>query len=374
MKLLFCLLLLIPIMAFSQSKFTFSGKVISVQGESIALANITLDKHNKYAVAKEDGSFQINRLNSGDYVVTISAIGFKTINQNITINSNMRMEFVMREEVQNLKDVTVVGKTEAREISEKAITISSLDVKIVADQALGAEEVLKTSTGIVVRQNGGLGSSFNINLNGLTGQAVRIYYDGIPVQVFGGGIQLNNIPVDALERIDVYKGVIPIDIGTDALGGGINLVPLQLEGNYLRTSYSVGSFNTHRFTFNGQKSFNESIAVSVLSYFNYSDNDYSMSNIPNLVETLLPDGSVGGVTEERIDTRRFHDQHTSAYIEGALKIKNVSWADRLELTSSFSHRFDEIQQGTFIINTSVGEAEREVNTFAQRLNYKKKLF
>lgn len=367
-------LLLLPILSFAQANFTISGGIIDASKNPIPYANIILTEKGKYAVSDEAGRFVIKNIKAGTYQIKIRAIGFITDTQTIEISKNLSLSIALIEKVEDLDDVTVFGKTKAKKQTEKAITISSLDIKQLQNQALGTEEVLKTTTGLIVRQSGGLGSNLNINLNGLTGQAVRVYYDGIPLQVYGSSLQLNNIPVDALERVDVYKGVMPIELGTDALGGGINLVPSQQSNDYLRTSYSFGSFNTHRVSFNGRKSFSDKTSISTIAYLNYSDNDYRMNDIPNLVVNNLPDGSPGGVTEERIDTRRFHNQHISGYIEAALLIKDLTWADRLEFVSSYSQRDDEIQHGRFIISTSVGEAERKINALAQRIDYRKSFF
>ncbi len=374
MNRLFIIFLLLPLCAIGQSRFSISGNIQDANGDPIPFVTIALNKKNKYAVSDNAGNYEITAVRNGTYTLTVGSLGFKTVEESITVESNLTLNFQLEEAIENLDDVTVFGKSEAKIQSEKAITISSLDIKQLQDLAIGTEEVLKTSTGVVVRQSGGLGSEVNINLNGLTGQAVRVYYDGIPLQVYGQGIQLNNIPVDALERIDVYKGVMPVDIGTDALGGGINLVPSTTNKDYLRTSYSIGSFNTHRLTFNGRKSLSERVSLGSIAYLNHSDNNYLMRNVPNLTEIILPDGSVGGVTEEIIDARRFHDKHLSAYIEAALQIKDLSWADRLEFATSFSSRNDEIQQGRYIVSTSVGEAERKISAIAQRLDYRNKLF
>ncbi|WP_299528799.1 TonB-dependent receptor [Ulvibacterium sp.] len=366
--------LLFPIMALSQNRYTITGTVLDSNGAPVAFANVVLSKGNKYAVVEQNGTYRIKNVRRGSYEVSVSSLGFETITRNITVSENLTLNFELSESVENLDDVTVTAKSEATNISQKAITISSLDVKQVADLSLGAEEVLRTSTGVVVRQSGGLGSNLNINLNGLTGQAVRIYYDGIPIQVFGNGIQLNNIPVDALERVDVYKGVMPVDVGTDALGGGINLVPAQQNQDYLRASYSIGSFNTHRATLNANRNLNDNTSLSVLSYFNYSDNDYTMRNIPSIIENVDENGDVISVSEEVIEADRFHNRHTSAFAEVSLKLKNRSWTDLFAISTSISSRFDEIQQGNFIINTAVGEAERDIIGFNQRLEFRKKLF
>tara|TARA_B100000809_G_scaffold265970_1_gene326593 strand:+ start:249 stop:2639 length:2391 start_codon:yes stop_codon:yes gene_type:complete len=374
MKYLFLLLfVLLPFMLFSQNSFTITGIVTDSFGDAMPFANIVLNKNSKYAVSDKNGSFKVQDIQKGIYQIKTSTIGFQTDIRTIEVTENINLVIKLQEEVEDLNDIVIYTKSESKRQTEKAITISSLNMKQLQNLALGTEEVLKTTTGIVVRQSGGLGSNVQINLNGLTGGAVRVYYDGIPLEVYGGGIQINNIPVDALERVDIYKGVMPIDVGTDALGGGINLIPLQQSRAYLRTSYSVGSFNTHRVTFNGLKNINEKLAVSTISYFNYSDNNYRMRNIPNLTETVLSDGTIVA-NEERINTRRFHNQHISGFIEVKLRIKNLKWADRLEFGSSYSRREDEIQLGRFIINKAVGEAKREISAFAQRIDYRKTFF
>ncbi|MEM1327756.1 MAG: TonB-dependent receptor plug domain-containing protein [Bacteroidota bacterium] len=220
--------------------------VVELENELAIGANIALEGTSFLAATDVDGRFQFSAVPFGNYTIKITYVGAEELAQEIAVKSKKEaFKFELFPIAVALEVATVSAKSNASEMSSQPISISSLDTKAFNSQALGAEEVLKRSSGVVVRQQGGLGSATSINLNGLTGQAVRIYYDGIPLQVFGGGVQINNIPVDALERMDVYKGVMPIDVGTDALGGGINLVPFRSFNEYLRTSYTIGSFNTH---------------------------------------------------------------------------------------------------------------------------------
>lgn len=347
---------------------TLTGTVTDQKSNPIPGTTILLKYTSLGAITDENGNYTISNVPEGDYILIVSSVGFENATRKISITSDqtLNIDFALIESMQELNEVVVMGKSESRMLSEEPIAVNSLGTKPLLGQAMGAEELLKTTTGVVVRQNGGLGSKVNINLNGLSGQAVRIYFDGIPFNVFGGGFQLNTIPIDALERVDVYKGVMPITVGTDALGGGINLIPARKEFDYLHTSYTIGSFNTHRFSFSGNKQIREHISFSILSYFNYSDNDYKMRDIENInEETGQP---------EFIDVHRFHNRHISTYIEGAIKINDTRWTDRLELATSYAFRDDEIQHGAFITPTAVGELTTRFGTFMQRLDYTKKLW
>ncbi|MGF1636230.1 MAG: TonB-dependent receptor [Cyclobacteriaceae bacterium] len=351
-----------------------NGTVKNLHGESIPGIAIVLIEENKGAISDEQGFYELILPSTGSYSILITGLGYKKQIHLVHIVAGKTTVFNihMEEDPKQMEEVVVLGKSESREVSEEPIKINSLSSQTFLAQAMGAEELLKTSTGVIVRQNGGLGSNININLNGLSGQAVRIYYDGIPMNIFGDAFQLNTIPIDALARMDIYKGVLPIDIGTDALGGGINLVPYQKDHDYVKTSYTFGSFNTHRFSFSGNKHLKNNLSFSVLSHFNYSANNYKMRNIRNITEQILSDGSIVPGTDEFINARRFHSAHTSVYIEGALRQTDLKWADKFELVTSYASREDEIQHGAYILRTSVGEAITKNATLSQRVDYKKK--
>lgn len=46
----------------------------------------------------------------------------------------------------------------------------------------------------------------------------------MPQEGVGSSFGLNNIPVNFAERIEIYKGVVPVGFGTDAIGGVINII------------------------------------------------------------------------------------------------------------------------------------------------------
>src|SRR5699024_4354917 len=103
------------------------------------------------------------------------------------------------------------------------------------------------------------GSDYAINLNGFTGRHVKIFMDGVPMEGMGSSFQLNNIPINMAQRIEIYKGVVPIELGADALGGAINVITNKRNKSYADFSYSYGSFNTHKTNLNlgysGKKGF-----------------------------------------------------------------------------------------------------------------------
>ena len=84
-------------------------------------------------------------------------------------------------------------------------------------------------------------------VDGFSGKHVKVFIDGVPQEGVGSSFGLNNIPVSFAKRIEVYKGVVPVGFGTDALGGVINIVTEKQPRRWFAdASYSYGSFNTHK--------------------------------------------------------------------------------------------------------------------------------
>lgn len=104
--------------------------------------------------------------------------------------------------------------------------------------------------GVKLRVNSGVGSDYNFTLNGFSGRQVKFFMNGLAMDNFGDAFSINNLPANMVERAEVYKGVLPVGLGADALGGAVNVITRK-TANYLDVSYSFGSFNTHKASING---------------------------------------------------------------------------------------------------------------------------
>ena len=162
--------------------------------------------------------------------------------------------------------------------------------------------MLSPSTPVKIREEGGVGSAVQLNLNGFTGQHVKVFIDGMPLDNSNTSFGLNNIPAGFASQLQVYKGVVPVDFGGDAIGGVINIVTDHSPRTYVDASYSYGSFNTHRSNialgWTGKRGF----VVRFNAYQNYSDNDYK-------VKTQWTDLSNSTISNEEGWFRRFHDRY-----------------------------------------------------------------
>lgn len=222
-----------------------------------------------------------------------------------------------------LQKVTVVGRSATQLVNRQAYNVTAIDAKKFYNSTLDLAHALDRVSGVRVRETGGLGSSFNFSLNGFSGNQVRFFLDGIPMDNFGSSFQINNIPINFAERVEVYKGVVPVWLGSDALGGAVNIVTGGKFKNYVDVSYAYGSFNTHRSNINAAFTSQKGFTVQVNAFQNYSDNDYKVTLEVADINT--------GKYYPATTVKRFHDKYHNETIITNIGFVGKPWADKLLL-------------------------------------------
>lgn len=134
-----------------------------------------------------------------------------------------RKDSVDFKKTQHLGEVVVRGN-QVKRGNSSAFNVTAVDIRRLRNTNLDLAHILDRVSGVKVREDGGLGSGVSINLNGFTGKHVKQFIDGVPMDGSSSSFGINNIPASFANRIEVYKGVVPVDFGGDALGGAINIV------------------------------------------------------------------------------------------------------------------------------------------------------
>lgn len=353
------------------NKSSIKGQVSDDQKEGIPTATVRLFPINRIQATDQKGKFNLTDLAAGNYTIQISAIGFKKIEQKISIKENQELllNFSMKEAQNDLNDVSIAGKTESRKAKEAGFAVNSIDLKQYANTTNDLNQILNRSAGVKVREQGGLGSDFEFSINGLSGGHIKFFIDGIPMESYGSGMTLNNFPVNLAERVEVYKGVVPAYLGSDALGGAVNIITKKNKGKSLDLSYSAGSFNTHRAGLTGSFTDDKTgITTNVSSYYNYSDNNYYMYNNPSanaLIELPIPGGF-----EQVEKLRRFHDQYESFMGQVEAGISNKKWADVFVAGVTYTSNYKQRQTGA-TQQKVIGKMTNEGHNIIPSIRYRK---
>lgn len=315
----------------------------------------------------DQGNFHFTALPFGEYLLTVRYIGYKTQQLPVFLSQDKPIEnlqVTLIEEYQIIEDIIVFGKSETQQIKEQAIRSVVMDIRAVAEQPATLAELMNRSPGVRIRQTGGLGSSADISLSGFQGKSIRYFRDGIPMDYLGESFSIGSLPVNMLERIEIYKGVLPTHLGADALGGAVNMITHTQQQNQLRLSYEGGSFNTHRLNLNAYyNNASNTYFTGLDAYFNHSDNDYK-------AKVMVTDPETRNQTQENLPL--FHNAYTSRFIQVYGGLKNRTWADELKLELSYFHMDREIQHPT-LMNESYGAMTAAQHTFIPAIRYKKNL-
>ncbi len=125
----------------------------------------------------------------------------------------------------------------------------TIDTRRYADETQSVAEALGDSIGVSVRRFGGLGAFSTVSIRGSSANQVQIYIDGIPVsRAQNEAVNLADMPIDALERMEVYRGTTPARFGVAGIGGIVNLVTKPPSATaHTSASASYGSFQTRKF-------------------------------------------------------------------------------------------------------------------------------
>ena len=145
-------------------------------------------------------------------------------------------------------EVFVTGQikpTILSDVIQKSIIISKKDIEMQAANNL--KDLLEKQLNMSVTVDNILGSS--VSIQGISGQNVKILIDGVPViGRLNGNIDLTQINLNNIERVEIIEGPLSVDYGTDALAGTINLITDKQLNDGFSSTYNlyyetVGQYN-----------------------------------------------------------------------------------------------------------------------------------
>jgi len=360
----FCVFYLCVGVLYAQQVATVKGR-ISAGEEPIVGAVVQLKELKKYAVADAQGNFSLLvPYRKAPYTFTIESMGYKTQEQTLIVAQPVVvLNVAMEEEITALTGITVEAITPIKQVEKSAYNVAAIDATKLTPLNSNAADMLAKASGVKVRETGGVGAESQINLNGFTGQHVRTFVDGVPISR-ASSFQIGNIPTELIDRIEIYKGVVPVTFGSDALGGAVNIVTRRSNAQYANLSYTFGSFNTHKSTLNVGAPLTDNIGIELNAYQNYSDNSYK-------VLTHYLDLTKGIYSKDRQWFKRFHDRYHNEVIIGKVNIFKEPWADKLSFSLNYNQEYKQIQNAN-LMQIVFGGKYQTSYTYSTGIEYEKK--
>lgn len=352
----------------TNAQHKISGTVYDENNEVVRSSQIKLlnKKTKRYTQTGADGKYAFDDLANGEYKLIIirgkveETFLLKVSDNDFDYNIHLSDASDIK-----LNQVNIVKlKSVKNELEKQGFAMNVIETAEAATRNIQTNELLDRTVGIKVRQNGGLGARVDYNLNGMSGNSVSVFIDGLPLSTYGSSFNLESIPPALIERIEVYKGVIPGHLSDDAMGGAINVVLKKGARNTLNASISYGSFNTTQSNVFGFYRAKSGFTTKVSGFYNYSDNDYKVSG--DHVYNILPNGR-----HEYITAKRFNDAYKSYGGRIEVGFSDVKWADQFMISYNRSNDYNEIQHGQYMTTPYKGRfSESEGNVLG--MTYEKK--
>ena len=324
----FLLLLLTTSSLWAQNTAELSGKITDKATQKPLIgADIYLKELKKGANADAQGNYHLKDIPEGNYTIIGSYLGYQTFSKKIYLKGQEHLDISLKEQAEEISGVTVSGKSIAHQKKEESMPVTVIDMSNMRGTVSNVQDILAKTVGVTLRTSGGVGSSSRISVRGLEGKRIGFFIDELPMSEQTDYLDINDIPIDMIDRIEIYKGVVPARFGGSSLGGAINIVIREYPDKYADLSYGYESFNTHR----AQAVFKRNLKARGLVFgigggYTTSDNNYTF-NSPY---------------REGLRITRNHDKYRKYIIGGSFKAKKW-WFDEVEFEPVVVKTYKEIQ-------------------------------
>ena len=281
----------------AQVKLSLSGRIVSDSGEAIAYATVVLTTEGKQVAGgatNSNGEFTLFAP-AGEYLFSARYIGYKSIEREVVLDTNTKLEDIILEaESTKIDEVVVTAQLIRREADRFVVDVANSPMSLGKD----GEELLKSSPGVWIQDDA-------ISINGNAGSKVYINEREVKMEKQQLIAYLRSLRADDIQRIEVIPqsgadydasssgGIIKIttkrnlDMG---LMGTASLVTQATKGMYnimpsLSLNYTQGKVNAYGRVWVGTNGQN---------YITSEHTDYANSTVIDAESTLDNDSFWGG--------------------------------------------------------------------------------
>ena len=340
-KFIHLLVLLFSVSITAQNGYELMGTITDKATQKpLYQATIYIKELKKGTTTTAQGVYHFQHLPQGTYTVEFSYLGYRTYTKKIAVKGSTRFDVALKEETQEIAEVVLSAKSKAHLIKEQSMPVSVIDISSLRGTVSSVQDILAKTVGITLRTSGGVGSSSRISVRGLEGKRIGFFIDELPLSEQTDYIDINDIPVDMIDRIEIYKGVVPARFGGSSLGGAINIVIREYPDKYADLSYGYESFNTHKVQGVFKRNLKErGYTLGIGGGYTTSDNNYTFDS----------------PYRKGLRITRNHDKYRKYIIGGSFKAKKW-WFDKVEFEPVLVKTYKEVQGIEYDIREAYSES------------------
>ena len=320
--------------------------------------SVILENSNIGTISNHIGMFRMKLPSKSSRRIKVQYMGYESrniiLNKKLCVNDSICCNVELQPKNNILSDVIVLGKSKAQRHREVPSAITIIDNQELKYKTATLNEILDNAAGIKVAQQGGLGNASRIIIQGMDGKRIGIFINGMPMGN-SDEFQLSSIPIDMVDEVEIYKGIIPAWLGGDGLGGAVNIRLKDFKKNHLEMAFEAASYNTYIGSLQLKHYLGKtSTALHAGATMNYAKNNYSFSSPFELGRII----------------HRDHD----AYTHGGFNVGISSqqwWFDQFDLTLSADYYRKEIQGGLMNVQNNIQHAFTRTRSASTSLSLEK---
>ena len=208
-----------------QANLSLKGYILSAETLSpVENASLNILETLFKTTTSNNGQFGMSNIPQGSYDIKVSAPGYRdTVITGIEIYPDITttVDVVMRPRIYPLGKITV--RATRQELHPDPVEIIGRRT-IEESRAANLPELLESIEGLYIQENGS-GGQASVRIRGGQAEHVLILVDGLKINSSGNGrADLNSIPLEMIESVEIYKGGASAEYGPDAMAGAINII------------------------------------------------------------------------------------------------------------------------------------------------------
>ena len=248
---LLAMVVIMPFLAMAQ--YAISGKVMDgTTGEALTGAHIILENRLNSSVTSQNGEFTIKQLTKGTYILTISYVGYETLEQKVVVEANANVMIKLTPSV-NLQDEVIIQGTRANE--RTPMTVQNITKAEIKSLNMGQDVpfLINSSPSVVTTSDAGTGIGYTgMRIRGSDMNRINITINGVPLnESETHAVYWVDLPDFAsnVDNIQIQRGVGTSTNGAGAFGATINLQTNKPSTEpYAELGQTFGSFNSRKST------------------------------------------------------------------------------------------------------------------------------
>ena len=175
---------------FCQGQFYISGIVSDDKGEVIPNVNVIIKGTSKGTSTNFDGNFTL-KLPKGTSILVFTGIGLEIKKLKVDSSfSSKKLKIRLKYSSIQLNEIEIITESKSSKIEKVGFNVEAVEINKIKSQSLELNKILDRTPGVRVRTTGGVGSDFEYSLDGMSGNAIRFFIDGIPMDYYGASYSI----------------------------------------------------------------------------------------------------------------------------------------------------------------------------------------